>query len=106
MEIHEFIGTWENESGNILEIRCNERAKFMDECYRILKPDAKMRLVHPYYKSVRAVQDFSHKWPPISENSYLYWRKDFREGNKLTHGVYNLKCNFDFNIFYTWQDAT
>ena len=24
MEIHEFIGTWENESGNILEIRCNE----------------------------------------------------------------------------------
>ena len=83
-----------------------ERAKFMDECYRILKPDAKMRLIHPYYKSVRAVQDFSHKWPPISENSYLYWRKDFREGNKLTHGVYNLKCNFDFNIFYTWQDVT
>lgn len=81
-----------------------ERAKFMDECYRILKPGAKMRLVHPYYKSVRAIQDFSHKFPPISENSYLYWDRNWREINKLTHGNYNLKCDFEFAIYYTWQD--
>ena len=34
-----------------------ERMKFFDECYRILKPGGVMRLMHPYYKSVRAVQD-------------------------------------------------
>ena len=34
-----------------------ERMKFFNECYRILKIGGKMRHVHPYYKSVRAVQD-------------------------------------------------
>ncbi|MCC6371120.1 MAG: class I SAM-dependent methyltransferase [Bacteroidia bacterium] len=81
-----------------------ERAKFMDECYRILKPSGKMRFIHPYYKSVRAVQDFTHKWPPISEHSYLYFDKNWRTINKLTHGPYNLKCDYEFNIYYTWQD--
>lgn len=81
-----------------------ERMKFMDECYRILKPEGKMRLVHPYYKSVRAVQDPTHKWPPISENSYFYWDKKWREMNKLDH--YPIKCDFEFNIYYSWQDPT
>lgn len=86
-----------------------QRRDFMCECYRILKPGGKMRLIHPYYKSVRAVQDFSHKWPPISENSYLYWDKNWMEANKLTHGDYAYagkgECDFAFNIYYTWQDA-
>jgi predicted SAM-dependent methyltransferase len=81
-----------------------ERMKFFDECYRILKPKGKIRCVHPYYKSVRAIQDPTHKFPPISENSYLYWNKGWREANKLTHGVYDLKSDFDFTIGYTWQD--
>lgn len=81
-----------------------ERAKFMDECWRILKPEGRMRLIHPYYKSVRAVQDFTHKWPPISENSYLYWDRGWRKMNGLTHGPYDLKCDYEFNVYYTWQD--
>ena len=81
-----------------------ERMKFMDECYRILKPGGKMRLIHPYYKSVRAVQDPTHKWPPISENSYFYWDKKWRELNKLDH--YPIKCDYEFNIYYLWQDSS
>lgn len=82
----------------------HERAKFMEECYRILKPGGKMRLIHPYGNSCRAVQDFTHKWPPIVQESYLYWNKNWRELNKLTHGYYDLKCDFNIpNIFYTWQ---
>lgn len=81
-----------------------ERARFMDECYRILKPGGKMRFVHPYYKSVRAIQDYTHKFPPISENSYLYFDRNWRAANKLTHGYYDLKCDYEFNIYYTWQD--
>lgn len=81
-----------------------ERMKFFDECYRILKPGGKMRLLHPYYKSVRAVQDPTHKWPPIAENSYLYWNKKWRVENKLDH--YPIKCDFDFNVYYVWQDGT
>jgi ubiquinone/menaquinone biosynthesis C-methylase UbiE len=81
-----------------------ERIKFFDECYRILKPGGIMRHMHPYYKSVRAVQDPTHKWPPISENSYFYWDKSWREANKLDH--YNIKCDYEFNIYYLWQDPT
>ena len=81
-----------------------ERMKFFNECYRILKPEGKMRLLHPYYKSVRAVQDPTHKWPPIAENSYFYWDKKWREMNKLDH--YPIDCDFEFNIYYVWQDPT
>ena len=81
-----------------------ERIKFFNECYRILKPGGKMRHIHPYYKSVRAVQDPTHKFPPISENSYFYWDKSWREANKLDH--YPIKCDFEFNIYYIWQDPT
>ena len=81
-----------------------ERIKFFNECHRILKPGGKMRHIHPYYKSVRAVQDPTHKWPPISENSYFYWDKNWREANKLDH--YPINCDFEFNIFYVWQDPT
>jgi predicted SAM-dependent methyltransferase len=82
----------------------DERMKFFNECYRILKTGGKMRHIHPYYKSVRAVQDPTHKWPPISENSYFYWDKNWREMNKLDH--YPINCDFEFNIYYIWQDQT
>jgi SAM-dependent methyltransferase len=81
-----------------------ERIKFFNECYRILKPGGIMRHIHPYYKSVRAVQDPTHKWPPISENSYFYWDKTWREANKLDH--YNINCDYEFNVYYLWQDPT
>ncbi len=89
-----------------------ERITFFNEMYRILKPGARMRLIHPYYKSCRAVQDPTHKWPPIAEESYLYWDKNWRDTNKLGH--YLGTCDFQLvprgdgkeaKIFYTWQDA-
>lgn len=79
-----------------------QRIKFFNEVYRILKPNARIRLIHPYYKSARAVQDPTHQFPPICEESYLYWTKQFREDNRLGH--YLGDCNFSFNIFYTFMD--
>lgn len=72
------------------------RPKFIDECYRILKPKAQMTIIVPHWSSMRSVQDYSHEWPPVAETSFLYFNKKWREDNKLTHGVYNLKCDFDF----------
>ena len=90
-----------------------ERIIFFNEMYRILKPGARMRLVHPYYKSSRAVQDPTHKFPSICEESYLYWDKQWRDANKLGHYLGN--CDFEVvprgtgkeaKIFYTWQDTS
>lgn len=77
------------------------RAKFMDELYRVLQPGAKVTVITPYFNSVRATQDFTHEWPPISPNSFLYFNKKWREDNKLTHGHYEMKADFDFQYGYS-----
>jgi ubiquinone/menaquinone biosynthesis C-methylase UbiE len=80
-----------------------ERIKFYNETFRILKVGGKMRLVHPYYKSSRAFQDPTHKFPPICEESYWYWTKQFREINKLGHYLGN--CDFHIaGMNYTFSD--
>jgi SAM-dependent methyltransferase len=81
-----------------------ERIQFFAEMYRILIPGGTMRLIHPYYKSVRAIQDPTHKFPPIAEQSYLYWDKNWREANKLDHYKMPKELDFEFNIWYTYQD--
>lgn len=79
------------------------RIKFFNEMYRIMKDGAKMMHIHPYYKSSRAVQDPTHAFPPICEESYLYWDKNWREANRLGH--YLGDCDFAFEMYYTFQDA-
>ncbi len=89
----------------------------MEECYRILiKPQkdeygnvtktGKMRFIHPYGKSSRFFQDPTHKWPPIVEASYLYFNEGWRVANKLTHGFYDVKADFDFTINYSLSDPS
>jgi len=87
---------WNDDS--VDEINCShfigqvaDIIKFMDECYRILKPNAKMTVSAPYYTSIRAWQDPTHK-RTISEATFLYFDKDWRAANKLDH--YPVKCNF------------
>lgn len=84
--------------------------KMMEECYRILKkgefdPDNPnqptkgfMTHIAPYYNSVRAWQDPTHK-TLISESRFLYYNKQWRDQNKLDH--YGINCDFDF--FYSYN---
>lgn len=80
---------------------------FMDEIYRIMKSPyvnkdgekvtSKVTIVCPYYSSMRAMQDPFHM-RPISEASFLYYNKDWRDANKLDH--YGIVSNFDFSYGY------
>lgn len=88
------------ENNSIFEIYCShfiEHVKniksFMEECYRILKPESIIQIIAPYYTSIRAFQDYTHI-RPISENTFLYFNKKWINDNKLNH--YNIAC--DFNI--------
>ena len=80
------------------------RFGFMDELYRILIPGGKITFVTPYWASPRAVQDPTHMWPPITESSYLYFNKGWREMNKLTH--YKVQCDFDFTYGFLLDPET
>ena len=111
---------WPFENESVEHVTCShfvehldgyERAGFLSELYRILafateptNPQSlmgKASLVFPYYTSSRAVQDFTHKWPPLCEQSFLYSNKAWREQNGLTHGDYELmKCDFDWTYGY------
>ena len=72
------------------------RWRFFEECYRIMKDGAAMRVIVPNWKSQRAYGDMTHEWPPVSSFFFLYLSQKWREDNKLTYGPYVMKCNFDF----------
>jgi len=80
-----------------------ERMKFMNECYRILKKGASMKLIHPYNWSNRAFQDPTHK-SFINADSYFYFQKEWRKINKLDH--YPIYCDFEVFISYSWMDES
>lgn len=71
--------------------------QFMDEVYRILKTEGKINIIAPYYKNERAFGDPTH-CRYIGDLSFLYWSKQWREINKLSH--YGINCNFDAKLSY------
>lgn len=95
---------WPFEDNSVEEIFCShyvehvfDLIKFMDECYRILIPEGKVMIICPYYTSMRASQDPTHK-RLISEASFLYFNKSWMKANKLEH--YEIKSDFDFTYGY------
>lgn len=102
LDLFKFPWFWKD--GSVSEIFCshfvehipqNSRWKFFEECWRILKPDATMRIFVPSWKSERAYGDMTHAWPPVVAMFFFYLHKPWREANKLTYGAYDLKCNFE-----------
>ena len=100
---------WPIESDSVEEIFCShyvehtsDLIKFMDEVYRILKPGGKIKVIAPYYNSIRCWQDPTHK-RAISEATFFYFNKGWRETNKLDH--YNIKSDFDFSYGYELNPA-
>ncbi len=101
-DLFKFPWPWKDQT--VEEVHCSHffehvpgelRFRFMDELYRIMVPDGKATFITPYWSSSRSVQDPTHQWPPVTEASYLYFNKGWREQNKLDH--YPVKCDFDFS---------
>lgn len=105
---------WPFEDNSVDEIFCShyiehtpDLVSFANELYRILKIDGKAEIIAPYYSSIRAWQDPTHL-RAISENTYLYFSKDWRVINRLDH--YPIVADFDFESSYVidpaWQDKS
>lgn len=80
---------------------------FMNELYRVMKPGARCFIIAPYYTSVRAWQDPTHV-NAISEATFIYYNKKWRDDEKLTH--YPINCDFDFSYGFIyasdWQQRS
>lgn len=64
---------------------------FMNELWRIMKTEATITFIAPYYTSQRSVQDPTHM-RSIGEATFLYVDADWRKMNRLTH--YPVDTNF------------
>lgn len=93
---------WDFPDGSISEVHSAHffehipaklRAPFMDEVWRICEPGAKVTIITPHWDSVRAIQDFTHEWPPIAAESFLYFNAAVRKNSGLEH--MGIKCDFD-----------
>lgn len=117
VDLLQFPWPWADES--IEEVWCSHffehvpgpmRGQWMDELYRVLKPNARATIIVPYANSTRATQDFTHAWPPVHEGSFQYFNRAWREVNALTHGPYDLKCDFEYSygydLFPYWQQRS
>src|SRR5579863_6470410 len=71
---------------------------FMDECYRILKPDAWMHIWVPSGRSSRAFWDPTHRRFYMQE-TFLYLNEEWRTFNGLEH--YRTRTNFGVDVGQT-----
>lgn len=98
-------------SASVREIHClhkleyltgPERVRFMEGAWRILVPDGKMTVVVCYWTSSRAIQDPLLQWPPLCEQSFLYFNAGWRAAQQLAP----LRCNFGFSYGYVPDQET
>ena len=103
-----FPWRWENDS--VEDFKCAEvfqyvpaklRLKFMEELYRVLvaSTEAKAVLLTSYYSSASAIADYEVEWPPINEQSFLFFNKQWREDNNIPSSI---KCDFDYGYGFVW----
>lgn len=111
-DVDPMIPVWPLPSGSVEEafsgyllnrIPGEKRTEWMQELWRVLSVGGKCTMIVPYWSSPRAIQDPCSAWPPLAEQSFLYWNKSFRETNKLpaVEG-----CDFDFTYGYTLDPET
>jgi hypothetical protein len=99
---------WPWADGAVSEVHCShfvehlesmERVHFWNELYRVMKPNATAKIITPSWSSGRAYGDPTHKWPPVSEWTFHYLSKKWREVNAphvdSTNVPWGLNCDFD-----------
>ena len=105
------VTPWPWPDNSVEEVECNhviehltapQRVAFINELYRVLKPDAMATITAPHWSSARAYGDLTHQWPPVCEFWYEYLRKEWREEN-APHSNYNPEVDFDFTIGYSFS---
>ncbi len=98
MDIRKTPWPWKDESVDeayashfVEHLTGQERVKFFNELYRVMRKGAKATIIVPDWSNDRAYGDPTHQWPPMSRWSFLYLIKEWRDAN-APHCGYT--CNF------------
>lgn len=104
---------WPYENGSVKTAECigvleyvpgKLRGKFMDELYRVLVPEGTVTMRCLYWSHALAYHDFRVEWPPIADQSFLIFNRDWRKENNKE---IDIGCNFALsNWAYYWEQET
>lgn len=75
----------------------SQRVHFFNELYRVLKPGAQVTIITPHWSNDCAYGDPTHQWPPISEWTFQYLDKAWRDINAPHVGF---TCDFQMTYGY------
>jgi len=75
-------------------LKPQQRLNFVNEAYRVLKPDGFITMITPHWTSARAYGDLTHEWPPVCEMSWYYLNEDWRN-KEASHTNKDYCCNFE-----------
>lgn len=62
----------------IEHLTAQQRIHFVNEAYRVLKPNGQLNMVAPSWSSMRAYGDLTHQWPPVTQFWPLYLNREWR----------------------------
>jgi SAM-dependent methyltransferase len=79
-----------------------ERVPFMNELYRVMKVGAIATIIAPCWSHSCAYGDPTHKFPPISQWTQLYWNAAWRKDNGPHTGY---TCDFDYTLAGSWDSS-
>lgn len=102
---------WPFEDNSVEEVFCShyiehtsDLISFMDEIYRVCKNEAVVKFVAPYYTYRGALADPTHK-RLITDATFLYFNKSWRELPEIGVGHYPIKSNFMIeNISWKFEE--
>ena len=87
-------------AGHILE-HLDDTIKIMEEIYRVCKNGAVVKIKVPYFKSIGAFKDPTHK-RFFTEETFYYFNREERKRRRLPD--YIIKANFEIiKIVYLWS---
>ena len=102
---------WPWADGEVEEIQCKDylncltpqrRIAFLNEAYRVLKPQGVMAIAVPGRHSNRSMADPSFIWPPVVEDYFYFANKEWREANGFSH--YPFTCDFHWSYGFGLDD--
>lgn len=103
---------WPWKSGSVDEVTVvnlvqmytpDERIRFANELYRVMKPGARAQISAPHFASHRAYGDMAFQWPPVSEAWLHHLNAAWRTAN-APWGV-KYRCDFEITFGYSMHPA-
>lgn len=79
-----------------------QRCLFFNQLYRILKTGGQAAIITPHWGSCRAYGDPTHQWPPVSEFTFYYLDKQWRDTNAPHSDGQNWPGGYTCDFTTTW----